>query len=81
MAKVNEQTVLETMQIALKLGDRKIMLDGSVENIEEWDSLGHLSILTALDELFHGQVAGIKKLASADSVKKILGILKKNSLI
>ena len=56
--------------------------EGSVaEDIEKWDSLGHLSVLVALDAHCDGQVASISEMASADSIPKIIEILSNNSLI
>ena len=63
------------------MGDGKITFDSSVKNVEEWDSLGHLSILVALDKRFGGKVANIREMSSADSVNKIIQLLKDNSLV
>ncbi len=81
MSAISEKEVLGSIQEALNIEGKKIILDSSVEDVPEWDSLGHLSVLTALDKLFEGKIAGIKELASADSVKKIIQILHSNSLI
>ncbi|HLB43598.1 MAG TPA: acyl carrier protein [Gammaproteobacteria bacterium] len=81
MVTVSEKEVLEVIQKALGLDAKLITIESSVGNINEWDSLGHLGILTALDEVFGGKVANIKDMAKADSVRKILRILKNNSLI
>ena len=81
MEKINEKDVLESIQRALCLDTQSITLESSVWNVNEWDSLGHLGILTMLDELFGGKIASIKEMAKADSVKTILKILKNNSLI
>jgi acyl carrier protein len=52
-----------------------------MKEIEEWDSLGHLAILVALDKKFNGKVSKIDEMASADTVKKIINLLKLNKLI
>ena len=78
---ISEAEVLEVIQKALGLDAKSITIESSVWNINEWDSLGHLGILTALDAFFEGKVAAIKDMAKADSVRKILHILKNNSLI
>ena len=77
----NEQKVVEIIHSALNLKDKMLTLESKMNAVEEWDSLGHLGILSALDKFFDGQVAPIKEMATADSVKKILRILKDNSLI
>lgn len=81
MDKITDNELLEVIQSALKLKEKRLAFDSSMQNTEEWDSLGHLSILVALDKLFAGKAAGIKELIKADSIKKIIQILKENSLI
>ena len=81
MAKVAEKDILKIIQGALNLKNKNITINSSVGNTTEWDSLGHLSILTALDKFFKGKIGKIKELAAADSVKKITRILKKNQLM
>jgi len=58
-----------------------INLESSSENTEEWDSLGHLSILVALDKELNGKLSSIPEIATADSVEAIIAILRKNHLI
>ena len=81
MVKISEKEVLAVIQKALNLDGKLITLESSVRDVNEWDSLGQLGILTALDRTFNGKIASIKELAKADSVKKIIQILKDNSLI
>ena len=81
MKKVSEQDVLQTIQKALDLKNQKITAGSTMQNVERWDSLGHLSVLTSLDQLFEGRVAPIREIAGADSVEKILTILRTNELL
>jgi len=81
MEKISEKGVIGVIQNALELEETNLTIDSSAEDTEEWDSLGHLGILVALDELFDGKVGGIDEMATADSIRKILEILKANSLI
>lgn len=81
MKKITEEEVLQTMRKALGPEGRKLDVNSTVKDFETWDSLGHLGILAALDKKFDGQVAEISELAGVDSVKSLLDILKKNSLI
>ena len=74
-----EEEIIGIIAKSLEVGE--ININSSVENTEEWDSLGHLSILVSLDKRFNGEVAGIKKMANIDSVKSILNVLKNNNLI
>ena len=81
MVKASEQEVLEIIRKALHLKDKALTLESSINDIEEWDSLGHLGILSALDKFFSGKMAPIREMAIADSVPKILQLLKKHSFI
>ena len=78
---MNENEVIKIIATALKLEDSQIDTNSSVDNLEEWDSLGHLGILAALDKAFDGKIASIKEMATADSADKIFQILKENSFI
>jgi len=80
MAQINEKDVLRVIQDALNT-DSKLTLDSTSEDVEEWDSLGHLGILAALDKLFGGKTGDIREMGNARSVQEILQILRDNSLI
>jgi len=67
--------------IANALGVPQVSEDSSMENQSNWDSLIHLSILIALDEATQGKAAEISKLAQASSVREILDLLARNSLL
>jgi len=81
MTKPKQEEVLRVIKNALDLKDGRLTIDSAVGDLPEWDSLGHLGILSALDKFFEGNVAPIKDMAMADSVRKILKILKENSLV
>ena len=81
MTQNTEQDVLSTIETALEIPSGTIQLDTDAESIEAWDSIGHLSILTALDMLFEGKIAEINEIGEANSIPKILEALKKHSLI
>ncbi|HBQ37455.1 MAG TPA: hypothetical protein DD714_00325 [Candidatus Omnitrophica bacterium] len=53
----------------------------SMDTMVQWDSLGQLNILTALDKSFAGRVAAIHGLAKATSVRQILDLLRQHGLI
>lgn len=61
--------------------DDKIDINSSSDNIPEWDSLGHLSVLTALDDATGGKASSLSDLSEATSVTKIVDILKSNEII
>ena len=76
-----KEEVISTMESALELEKGSLSLDTHMGGIEQWDSLGHLSILSALDALFDGLVASITNISQAKSVGDILNILIENKLI
>ena len=52
-----------------------------MDTIEEWDSLSQLEILVGIDGATDGKASGIKELAKALSVKKLIDVLRDNGLI
>ena len=74
------EEILETVKKALEL-DRIPSMEDSVDSIEEWDSLGHLSMIVALDKKLNGKAAKLQELGSCQSITQLISILKKNKLI
>ena len=66
--------ILETDELTIKKSKK-------LSQIEEWDSLNHLNILIKLDVLFKNKVNSISEMGEADSVQKIIKLLKENKLI
>lgn len=58
-----------------------LTFESSMDDIEEWDSLGHLNILAALDSRLDGKIADISALAEASSVVSIVEILTEHKLM
>ena len=78
--KTKDEVIL-TIESALELEKGSLSMDTSANDIEQWDSLGHLSILSSLDILFDGLVSPIESISQAKSVSDILNILIENKLI
>ena len=72
--------IMEIIEKSLELKPGILEEDSDSESIEDWDSLGQLSILVALDKHFKGKISSISEMAEANSVPKIITILKKNSI-
>ena len=68
--------VIEIIEKSLELKSGILTEDSDSENTEEWDSLGQLSILVELDKYFEGKISNIPEMAEANSVSKIIIILK-----
>lgn len=73
--------ILEIIENALNLEPNSLTVDSSSDDVEEWDSLGHLGILASLNDYYKGGIADIEEMANANSVRKILQLLKDFSLI
>ena len=78
---IDQNKIIEVVESALALSKGTIDINSSSDNIEKWDSLGQLSILSSMDELFDGKIADIPNIASANSVKLIVSLLKENNLL
>ena len=77
---MKENELIKLIKKSLKT-KQKIVINSKSNNIEEWDSVGHLILLSNLDKQLKGATSNIADIATADSVKKIINILKKNKLI
>ena len=77
---LTENNLLKLIQSNIK-SKKKINLNSSSKNTPEWDSLAQLSLLTALDKKLKGKTSKIGALSAADSVIKILKVLKSNKLL
>ena len=75
---INEKEVIDVISSALNMEKSLINIDSSSENLEEWDSLSHLSILVALDQWLAGKASKMTGLATATSVKEIIDVLNEN---
>ena len=57
-----------------------VSIDSTVDSLTAWDSLGHLSILSALDEVFNGKITEIQEFSDVKSVKEIIELCEKYNL-
>jgi len=60
---------------ALEITPDLIADQTQASEIEEWDSLGHISILVALDEIIPEVSGSVPELASATSIPDLLRLL------
>ena len=81
MSQISQSEVISDIEKALELKPGQIGENARAEEFDTWDSLGQLSILVALDKLFGGKIANINEMAEADSIPKIIAILKQHSLL
>lgn len=75
------KSVEEIAESALGLKPGSINDEDGALTISEWDSLGHLKVLTELDIEFDGKLAEIDALADAKSIKEIKAILRTKGML
>lgn len=75
------EEVFRIIEKALELKAGTVSIEDNMDTIAKWDSLGLLSILSALEQRFGNKVAAIDDLASVKSVKEMVNILKRESII
>ena len=55
----------------MSLSQEEVDENSGADNLDEWDSLGHLSILSALDEKTDGKTSHIEEISELDSFNKL----------
>ena len=65
------KTVIELITRALEVAPGIIQESTRASEVEEWDSLGHISILSEIDKSYNNITERCPDLASANSVKEI----------
>lgn len=71
--------VIEIVRTALEAPE--VTERSTRDDVQGWDSLVHLNILTALDEATQGAASDLSDLAEAQTVGQILDILAAKSLL
>jgi len=67
--------LLEIMSEALN--GEEVSMESTVESLVGWDSLGHLSILSALDDASSGKISELREFNEVKSAKEINELLTK----
>ena len=79
--KSSKADILKIISKILKMSPQKIEKIDDYTKMESWDSLAQLDIISAIDKKLNGRIGKIKNIAEIKSVKKIISLLKKKSLI
>ena len=79
--KPSKVDILKIISKILKMSPQKIEKIDDYTKMESWDSLAQLDIISAIDKKLNGKIGKIKNIAEIKSVKKIISLLKKKSLI
>lgn len=73
---ITKKEVFNCVAKVLKLNPKKINADSNSDNLENWDSLSQLNILSELDKKLKGKTFEVDGIANAYSCKKIIQLLK-----
>ena len=79
--KPSKADILKIISKILKMSPQKIEKIDDYTKMESWDSLAQLDIISTIDKKLNGRIGKIKNIAEIKSVKKIISLLKKKSLI
>ena len=79
--KISPDDIYKIIAKILKTTPAKIIKTDKLTSIKAWDSLAQLDILSALDAKLGNQLSNLNDIASITSVKKLIKVLKKKSLI
>ena len=66
--------------LALEVEEEQVLTESQIGSIEEWDSLGHISILSRLDLVYDNITERVPDLASCTTVVEIHQLLEQNGL-
>jgi hypothetical protein len=75
---INE--LLTEIAAALEVEAGTVLPESQIGSIEEWDSLGHISILSRLDLVYDNITERVPDLASCTTVVEIHKLLEQNGL-
>ncbi|MFM7620836.1 MAG: acyl carrier protein [Alphaproteobacteria bacterium] len=74
---ISEKKLITIITNALDVEEGVVNMNLKSSDIEQWDSLGHLAILSAIAQEFEGQYEDGQQLALSSSVKEIFDFLNK----
>jgi len=72
--------LLTEIAAALEVDVSTVLQESQIGSIEEWDSLGHISILSRLDLVYDNITERVPDLASCTSVIEIHKLLEQSGL-
>ena len=78
MANIDEELVIAGIAESLEVDRSAVSMDTVSSDLEEWDSLGHISIMGFLDRTYGDITERVPDFASATSVREVLDLLKSN---
>jgi len=70
-----EKKILNKLSKILSLKSKDLIEIDDLKKVENWDSLKHLEIITAIDELLNKKLKKVKNPNQLTSVKKIISLI------
>ena len=77
---LNKDKIFKLIAKSLKINIKSININSQKDKLKNWDSLGHLTFLSALDEETDGKTTEISDLTNASNLKEVFEILLKNNI-
>lgn len=77
---MDEKKFLQIISKCLNISKKKVSLKLKIGTLDEWDSLGHLAILTTLDKETKGKAGKLNDIANFTSLSQLFNKLKKAKL-
>ena len=79
--KNSEKDIIDIISKVLKISPANVIKIDNCNKMKNWDSLAQLDIISAIDTKLNGKIGKVKNISEIQSVKKIISLLKKKSLI
>jgi len=67
--------LIKLIAIALEINPSLLDENTTAESVESWDSIGHIIILSHLEDLIPGILDGVPDLATANSIHALMALL------
>ena len=77
---LNINIIIKIVAKTIKVNIKRISKNSKIGDFEDWDSLGHLKILSEIGKNTKGKASLISNLAQQESISGLHKILKKNKL-
>ena len=72
---INLDFMVNIFKEALELEDYEVQLDSEFENVPGWDSLGHMRIITEIEEKLNLEF-DIDEIVGVDTIQKLIEMTK-----
>ena len=79
--KISEKDIIKIISKILKISPAIVIKTDNYNKMKNWDSLAQLDIISAIDTKLNGKIGKVKNISEIQSVKKIISLLRKKSLI